>query len=118
MKANTAVEALSALAHESRLAIFRLLVEAGPEGVTVGRIGKKLSIPPATLSFHLSHLKHAKLVEARREGRELIQTANFEAMNGLVAYLTEKCCGGVMSCAPVCKPTAANLPRESRKKVG
>ena len=118
MKSIVAVSALSALAHESRLAIFRLLVEAGPEGLTVGPIGKKLDIPPATLSFHLSQLKHAKLVVARREGRQLIQTANFGCMHSLVAYLTENCCGGAVSCAPVCKPNAVNLPREARKKAG
>ncbi|MBX7201117.1 MAG: metalloregulator ArsR/SmtB family transcription factor [Rhodospirillaceae bacterium] len=103
MESLLAVTALSALAHEGRLEIYRLLVAAGPAGLTVGEIGVKLAMPGATLSFHLSQLKHAGLVAARRDGRRLIQTADFGRMNGLVAYLTENCCGG-QSCAPVCKP--------------
>jgi ArsR family transcriptional regulator len=118
MKMIAAVSALNALAHENRLAIFRMLVEAGPEGLTVGHIGKKLSIPGATLSFHLSQLKQADLVEVRRDGRQLIHTANFTCMNALVGYLTENCCGGLMSCAPVCKPANAKAVREVRKKAG
>lgn len=78
-------------------------MKAGPCGLTVGKIGEKLEMPGATLSFHLSLLKHAGLVKARRDGRRLIQTADFDQMNGLIAYLTENCCGG-QSCAPVCKP--------------
>src|ERR1700754_5111800 len=93
-----AVASLSALAHEGRLAIYRLLVAAGPKGLTVGRIAAKVDMPGATLSFHLSQLKHAGLVVARRNGRELIQTADFDRMNNLVSYLTENCCGG-QSCA-------------------
>ena len=102
---STAVTALSALAHEGRLAIYRLLVEAGPEGVTVGDIGQRLGMPGATLSFHLAQLKHAGLAAARRDGRQLIQTADFSRMNDLVGYLTENCCGGnPAACKPVCKP--------------
>jgi ArsR family transcriptional regulator len=103
MESFAAVAALSALAHKGRLEIYRLLVATGPDGLTVGDIAAKLGMPGATLSFHLSQLKHAGLVAARRDGRQLIQTADFACMNGLVAYLTENCCGG-QSCAPVCKP--------------
>ncbi len=107
MEIKNAVSALSALAHEGRLTIFRMLVEAGPGGLTVGEIGHKLDMPGATLSFHLSQLKHAGLVIAHREGVRLIQTAHFQNMNNLVGYLTENCCGGDLSaCAPgvVCAP--------------
>ncbi len=110
MESFIAVAALAALAHEGRLEIYRLLVTTGPAGLTVGEIGARLGMPGATLSFHLSQLKHAGLVAARRDGRRLIQTADFDCMNGLVAYLTENCCGG-QSCAPVCKPKAAKPKR-------
>jgi len=113
METKAYVGALSALAHEGRLKIYRLLVKRGPAGLTVGEIGDKLHMPGATLSFHLSQLKHAGLVRARRDGRQLIQTADFDRMNGLVAYLTENCCGG-QSCAPVCKPSQA-MPRPTAK---
>lgn len=109
-----AVAALAALAHEGRLSIYRLLVVAGPEGLTVGEIGSKLDMPGGTLSFHLSQLKHAGLVVARRNGRQLIQTADFERMNGLVAYLTENCCGG-QPCAPACKPKLANKNNKTKR---
>lgn len=105
MKIKAAVSALSALAHDGRLAIYRMLVQAGPAGLAVGRIAKKTEMPGATLSFHLSALKHAGLVRAERQGRELIQTADFTNMNALVGYLTENCCGGdAMACAPVVQP--------------
>ena len=108
MEKTDAISALSALAQDTRLDIFRLLVQAGSEGRPVGHLGEKLGLPSATLSFHLTQLKHASLVTFRREGRSLIYTANFEAMNGLMAYLTENCCGGDTSdCAvgtAVCDP--------------
>lgn len=88
------VDQLGALAQESRLAIFRLLVEAGPTGLAAGDIGQKLGLPPATLSFHLSQLTHAGLIGYRRHGRSLIYSADFSEMNGLVSFLTENCCGG------------------------
>ena len=94
MEREGTIAALAALAQETRLDIFRLLVQAGSEGRAVGQIGEKLGLPSATLSFHLSQLKHAGLVTFRREGRSLIYTANFAAMNGLMVYLTENCCGG------------------------
>ena len=96
---NGAVEALSALAQETRLQVFRLLVEAGPEGLAAGRIGDKLDLPPATLSFHLAQLARAGLARSRQDGRFVIYSADFQSMNALVGYLTENCCDG-RSCAP------------------
>ena len=103
-----AVRALSGLAQHSRLAIFRLLVQAGPGGIAAGAIGEKLALPPATLSFHLAGLTRAGLAQSRQEGRFVIYTADFENMNRLVGYLTENCCGG-QSCAPAasCQPAIA-----------
>ncbi len=94
-----AVDALAALAQESRLKVYRHLVEAGPEGVSAGRIGEELDLPPATLSFHLAHLARTGLVRSRQEGRFVIYSADFQNMNQLVGYLTENCCGG-RACAP------------------
>ena len=111
------IAGLSALAQDTRLDIFRLLVQAGSAGHPVGRIGEQLGLPSATLSFHLSQLKHAGLVTFRREGRSLIYTANFEAMNGLMAYLTENCCGGDASdcavSAAACYPFSNTRLKES-----
>ncbi len=113
MESYEAVHTLSALAQEARLAIFRLLVEAGPEGLSVGKIGATLSIPPATLSFHLVQLKHADLVSCERRGRELIHVADFRRMNALLGYLTENCCGGD---AAQCLPSQAKCkPKKTRK---
>jgi len=98
MKTNGAVAALSALAQEARLSVFRLLVQAGPGGMAASKIAERLALPPSTLSFHLKELSHAALIEARQEGRFIIYSANFTTMNGLVSYLTENCCGG-KSCA-------------------
>lgn len=94
MEMKSAVVALAALAQETRLSIFRLLVEAGPEGFCAGDIGARLGVPAATLSFHLAQLANAGLVQARQRGRFIFYSANFEAMNGIVAFLTENCCGG------------------------
>lgn len=99
MKNSLAVEALAALANEHRLAVYRLLVQAGPEGRAAGAIAEKLGLPASSLSFHLAHLTRAGLIEQRRESRSLIYSADFDAMNGLVGFLTENCCGGA-SCAP------------------
>jgi DNA-binding transcriptional ArsR family regulator len=93
------IDALSALAQATRLAVYRLLVESGPEGLPAGAIGEKLDLPPATLSFHLAHLARAGLLRSRQDGRFIIYSADFENMNRLVGYLTENCCGGA-SCAP------------------
>jgi ArsR family transcriptional regulator, arsenate/arsenite/antimonite-responsive transcriptional repressor len=94
MKRSLVIESLSGLAQESRLDIFRLLVQRGPEGLAAGLIGERLDLPLPTLSFHLAQLKHAGLVNARREGRSIIYSANYKMMNDLIAYLTENCCGG------------------------
>ena len=108
METTQAVEALAALAQSSRLQIYRLLVEAGPDGMAAGRIGEQLNLPPATLSFHLSQLTRAGLARSRQEGRFVIYSADYTSMNSLVGYLTENCCGG-----RVCKPQAAR----KREKV-
>jgi DNA-binding transcriptional ArsR family regulator len=101
MEIKTAVEALGALAQESRLAVFRLLVQAGKEGVAAGVLGEQLGIPPATLSFHLKTLAHAGLIQSRNEGRFVIYSANYAGMDTLIAYLTEHCCAGdAAQCAP------------------
>lgn len=94
MEINIAVTALSALAQESRLEIFRFLVQAGKNGVPAGKIGERLDLPLSTLSFHLNQLKQAGLILCRREGRTLFYSANYKSMNDLMAYLTENCCQG------------------------
>lgn len=98
-----ALDAFSALSSESRLGIFRLLVQAGPEGRAAGDIAEALSIPASSLSFHLAHLTRAGLITQRRESRSLIYAANFDTMNALIAFMTENCCGGA-SCAPAAQP--------------
>ena len=113
-----AVDALAALAQETRLSVYRLLVEAGPEGLAAGRIGDELELPPATLSFHLAHLARTGLVKSRQEGRFVIYTADFQNMNALVGYLTENCCRG-RACAPRPSLTKGKdheaLPRARRR---
>jgi ArsR family transcriptional regulator, arsenate/arsenite/antimonite-responsive transcriptional repressor len=94
MEISIAVSALSALAQESRLEIFRYLVRAGKNGVPAGKIGERLDMPLSTLSFHLNQLKQAGLILCRREGRTLFYSANYDSMNDLMAYLTENCCQG------------------------
>jgi len=94
MKSAQVVKALSALAQPTRLAVFRLLVERGPDGMVAGKVAERLKVSPATLSFHFKTLSHAGLIESRQDGRFISYTANFAAMNGMVAYLTENCCGG------------------------
>ena len=113
METKNALTALAALAQETRLAVFRLLVETGPEGLPVGKIGERLGIAPATLSFHLKELAHADLVMMRHEGRFIYCSANFATMNDLLAYLTENCCGGnAPAYVPVCTP----VPRQSHRR--
>ena len=99
MKAEVAVSALGALAQEHRLALFRLLVQAGQPGMAAGAIAEALGIPNSSLSFHLGQLQGAGLIAQRREGRSLIYSADYAAMDRLVAYLMENCCGGAV-CAP------------------
>ena len=107
METTKAVQALSALAQDSRLAIFRLLVQAGPAGMAAGSIGEKLDLPPATLSFHLAGLTRAGLAKNRQDGRFVIYSADFENMNLLVGFLTENCCGG-RACAPAARRIAGD----------
>jgi DNA-binding transcriptional ArsR family regulator len=101
-----AVAALAALAQETRLQLFRLLVTCGPAGMSAGNIAEHLAVPPSSLSFHLQQLTHAGLVTQRRLGRQLIYSAEYGAMNELLAYLTENCCGQGAACAPACNPAA------------
>lgn len=94
MEIKTAVAALTALAQETRLAAYRLLVQAGPAGLAAGRIAEALAVSPATLSFHLKEMSYAGLINARQDGRWVIYSAHFEQMNELLAYLSEHCCAG------------------------
>ncbi len=101
--------AFAALAHNSRLAIIRLLVPAGPEGMPAGTLGTQLALPPATLSFHLKELRHAGLVNQRRAGRTLYYAADFDTINALIAYLTENCCQGA-ACMPAIEAQQVQPP--------
>jgi len=112
MKTPEALKALAALAQDTRLAIYRLLVQAGKDGLSVGTIADKLDLAPATLSFHLKELANAALIEGRQDGRFVYYSANYAQMNGLLAYLTENCCAG-SGCATTCAPT----PRKRTAKA-
>jgi ArsR family transcriptional regulator len=112
MNSKDAVESLAALAQESRLSVFRLLVKRGPEGFAPGELGDRLKIPGPTLSFHLKALSQARLVTTRKESRFIYYSANFERMNDLVGYLTENCCSLGFDCGTSCAPT----PVASRRK--
>ena len=108
MEIKAAVTALSALAQETRLAAYRILVAAGEEGLPAGEIATRLGVPPATLSFHLKELAHAGLVTSRNEGRFVIYAADYAAMTGLIGFLSEECCAGQPElCLPVAKPAKA-----------
>jgi ArsR family transcriptional regulator, arsenate/arsenite/antimonite-responsive transcriptional repressor len=111
MKSMDVVGALAALAQDSRLAIYRLLVQRGPEGYTPGEISEQLGIPGPTLSFHLKELAQAGLVAVRRRGRFMHYSASFTRMNALVAYLTENCCSLGTVCDVACAPVATNRRR-------
>ena len=111
MESSHAVNALGALAQETRLAIFRLLVEAGPTGLAVGEIGASVKTAPATLSFHLKELTNAGLLLARQDGRYIFYSANYPEMNALIAFLTDNCCVRD-GCRPACGPT----PRKSSQR--
>ena len=110
MDNKAAVSLLAALAQESRLTVFRLLVLQGPAGLPAGKIGEQLGIPPATLSFHLKELSHAGLVQSRQEGRFVIYSVNFASIGDLLSFLTENCCAGTpceatpATCGPGCLP--------------
>jgi len=108
MATKRALAALSALAQESRLAVFRLLVEHSPDGLTAGAVAEKLALAPATLSFHLKELSRAGLIASRQDGRFIWYRADVEAMNGLVAYLTDKCCISSTVCDPACVPAMSS----------
>ena len=115
METKTALSALAALAQDSRLAVFRLLVRVGPEGLAASRIGEELHIPPSSLSFHLKELANAQLVVPRQDGRFIIYAANFDTMNALMLFLSDSCCGG-NPCSPVlaidCLPPKKAAPRK------
>jgi ArsR family transcriptional regulator, arsenate/arsenite/antimonite-responsive transcriptional repressor len=110
MKTKQAIAALGALAQETRLAAFRLLVQAGPDGLPAGEIADKLGLPASSLSFHLAQLTQAGMVVQLRAGRSLIYSIDFQSMNGLMAYLTENCCAGDSAvCAPACEPATKSV---------
>jgi DNA-binding transcriptional ArsR family regulator len=106
METQAALKSLTALSHDSRLAAFRILVQAGPDGLPVGELRERLNIPAATLTAHLNILRGAALVHDQREGRVIRVRANYLQMSGLIDYLTENCCNGVASCSPTqpCAP--------------
>ncbi len=111
MEKHHALAALAALAQETRLDIYRLLVQAGPDGMPAGRIGEQLGLPSATLAFHLKELKNAGLITCTRSGRSLIYAAEYHAMNALLGFLTENCCGRPTNpCMPTCQPETAATP--------
>ena len=114
MKKSEAVAALAALAQDNRLDVFRLLAQAGPEGMAAGAVSAALRLAPNTLTFHLDRLREAGLVSVERQGRSMIYTAQFGTMNALLGYLTENCCNGAPElCAPAaCVPTAAGKRRK------
>ena len=115
MKSQDAIRALSALASEARLAVYRVLVKRGPEGYTPSELVKHLDVPAPTLSFHLKGLVQAGLIVSRRESRNLYYSPNFERMNALVGFLTENCCSlANEACAADCQPAAASSPRRKR----
>jgi len=113
MEKKSAIAALGALAQETRLDLFRLLVTEGPAGLPAGVIADRVGVLPASLTFHLQQLVRAGLITQRRLGRQQIYSAEYGAMNGLLAYLTENCCGQGASCAPVCNPADAFAKGES-----
>lgn len=127
MESKAAVSSLSALAHEGRLAVFRLLVQAGPEGVAAGEIARALDVLPNSLSPNLTILSNAGLIDSRRDGRSIIYTANYAAMSGLLGFLMEDCCNGAPEiCAPLndvlakaacCAPMTAKPKRKSKESA-
>jgi ArsR family transcriptional regulator, arsenate/arsenite/antimonite-responsive transcriptional repressor len=110
MKKQHAIAILAALAQDNRLDVFRLLVEAGPDGMPAGHIGASLGLPPNALTFHLDRLREADLVTSRRAGRSMIYAAQFDAMNSLVSYLTDHCCQGRPE---LCKPKTGKGARRT-----
>jgi ArsR family transcriptional regulator, arsenate/arsenite/antimonite-responsive transcriptional repressor len=116
MKTTQVIGALGALAHEYRLAIYRLLVEQGPGGLPAGAIGERIGLVPSSLTFHLQALQRAGLIARMRASRQLIYSADYRVMNELVGYLTDKCCtAGEGTCATECKPERAEKSARRRK---
>lgn len=115
MKSKDVIRGLTALANDTRLAVFRLLVEAGPEGIAVGRIAERVDVAPATLSFHLKELTVAELISARPDGRYIHYSANYGSMDALLAFLTDNCCGG--SACAVSPRKAQHRTRGSRHEA-
>jgi ArsR family transcriptional regulator, arsenate/arsenite/antimonite-responsive transcriptional repressor len=114
MKNDGAVSALAALAQDNRLDVFRLLVQAGPDGMPAGRVAEALNLAPNTLTFHFDRLRDAGLVTVHRNGRSMIYKARFEVMNDLIAFLTENCCqGAIQACAPVAICKTKGVPHEA-----
>ena len=113
MKKPEALAALAALAQDNRLDVYRLLVEAGPDGMPAGGVADALKLAPNTLTFHFDRLREAGLVTVRRDGRSMIYAARFDTMNALLGYLTENCCGGAAQCGP----TVACKPERKRAKI-
>lgn len=118
MEIKSAVEALGALAQETRLAVFRLLVQAGPNGLRAGEIAHRVAVPPATLSFHLKELARAGLITARRESRQIFYAADFAGMRDLLAFLTEDCCGGHPEVCAVPGVERAGMERAGTGRTG
>jgi ArsR family transcriptional regulator, arsenate/arsenite/antimonite-responsive transcriptional repressor len=112
-----AIVALGALAQETRLEVFRLLVATGPQGLPAGVIAERLGVMPSSLTFHLNQLHHAGLITQRRQSRQLIYSAEYGAMNDLLAYLTENCCGRGQLCVPACNPADAFTTGDSDEAV-
>src|SRR6185369_17041007 len=117
MDQKAAIAALGALAQDTRLELFRLLVATGPEGLPAGAISERLGVQPSSLSFHLAQLTHAGLITQRRLSRQLIYSAEYGAMTELLAYLTENCCGRGASCIPACNPADAFATGESDEAI-
>ena len=116
MNAARTIEALGALAHEHRLAIYRRLVECGPNGLSAGVIADRIGVIPSSLTFHVQALQRAGLITQRRVSRQLFYAADFDSMNALIEYLTKNCCGGVQSCAPNCTPASAGDKARPRSR--
>jgi ArsR family transcriptional regulator, arsenate/arsenite/antimonite-responsive transcriptional repressor len=114
MEKSNAVAALAALAQDNRLDVYRLLVQAGPDGLPAGQVAAALGLPPNTLTFHFDRLRAAALVSVRREGRSMIYAAQYDTMNALLGYLTDNCCKGA---SDTCAPTARKPTRSKRSKV-
>jgi ArsR family transcriptional regulator len=126
MKKLNVIAALGALAQETRLDIFRMLVQKGPEGLPAGEIGNRLAQPSPTMSFHLNQLRFAGLISSRRVSRSIIYSANFKAMNDLLSYLAENCCGGrtelcdttgAAGCGPECAPEKTIVASKKNRRI-